>query len=462
MKIEKIIEEKIDIFSVSWRFKGNVKLIDLTNEVKEYDFLHEKYKSSIFFYQNDSLIDSKEKWELLHPELNQNVWDEDDSLKITLTLNKSNYDELIIIDQLEFIKDLPKSPRKLIAFWNRAITNHDKISIYTNTNTHLISDIQGIKNIQANSLFNDSEIGDTIKITPENLFNLLDSLIKNNINELATHIKCVISLYCLKLFCSKYRESDNTKFIFEGYNSCVIENPTDAHLVNVFDTLYTIYQWVFSDSNKSSKLGILRNLVSLSNTKNLEKCFHKNLLKSIFSNYQVYMKDNVKQYFEIKNKVTEFMFNLLNKSFDIYDQYKTTSRNTALTVISYFFTVIIIKSIGKQKTENLFTPEISSISLIFLLSAIVYIFMVHSDLLKKNRSIKNSIKELRNRYEQVLCDDEVEELFNSESLSNSLNDNSTAKYHLYVILVLVIMLLCVVYFTISGLGLDYFVNLLKG
>lgn len=460
MKIEKTIEERIDIFSVSWRFKGNVKLIDLTNKIKEYDFLHEKYKTYIFFYQNDSLIDSKDKWELLYPELNQNVWDEDDSLKITMTLNKTNYDELIIIDQLAFIKELPKSPRKIISFWDNAITNHDKISIYTDT--HLTSEIQEVENIQTNTLFNDSEIDGSIKITPENLFNLLDSLNKNNIKELATHMRCVISLYCLKLFCSKYRESNNIKFIFEGYNSCVIENPTDENLTNVFDTLYTIYQWIFSDSNKSSKLGILRNLVSLSNTKHLEKCFHKNLLKSLFSNYQVYMKENVKQYFEIKNKVTEFMFNLLNKSFDIYDQYKTTSRNTALAVISYFFTVIIVKSIGKQKTENLFTPEISSISLVFLSSAIIYIFMVHSDLLKKNKSIKNSIKELRNRYEQVLCDDEVEELFNSQSLSNSLNDNSTAKYHLYVILVLVIILVCVLYFTISGLGLDYFVRLMKG
>jgi multisubunit Na+/H+ antiporter MnhG subunit len=153
------------------------------------------------------------------------------------------------------------------------------------------------------------------------------------------------------------------------------------------------------------------------------------------------------------------MFDLLNKSFDIYDQYKAASRNTALAVLSYFFTVVVLRAINKQKLDVLFTPEIASISIVFILSAIVYVCMGHSDLIKKNESIKTRVKELRGRYEQVLCEDEVEELFNSESLSTSLNDNSTTKYHLYVIGVLVALLGCVLYFSASNLGLDYFVKL---
>ena len=203
----------------------------------------------------------------------------------------------------------------------------------------------------------------------------------------------------------------------------------------------------------------MRNLVSLSNTKELDACFSHNLLKSLFSNYQVYMKENVKQYFEIKNKVTEFMFDLLNKSFDIYDEYKVASRNTALAVLSYFFTVVVIRAINKQNLDALFTPEIASISIVFILSAISYVYMAHADLIKKNKSIKTRVKELRTRYDQVLCKDEVEELFNSESLSTSLNDNSTTKYHLYVVGVLVTLLGCVIYFSVKNLGLDFFVKL---
>jgi site-specific recombinase XerD len=150
---------------------------------------------------------------------------------------------------------------------------------------------------------------------------------------------------------------------------------------------------------------------------------------------------------------------LLNKSFEICDQYKMASRNTVLAVLSYFFTVVVIRAINKQKLDVLFTAEIASISVVFILSAIIYVFIVHSDLIKKNQSIKLRIKELRGRYEQVLCEDEVEELFNSESLSIYLADNSTTKYHSYVVGVLVILLICVLYFSISNLGLKYFVEL---
>ena len=85
--------------------------------------------------------------------------------------------------------------------------------------------------------------------------------------------------------------------------------------------------------------------------------------------------------------------------------------------------------------------------------------MAHADLIKKNSSIKIRVEELRSRYDQVLCKDEIEELFNSESLSTSLNDNSTTKYHLYVVAVLVNLLGCVLYFSIKNLGLDFFVKL---
>jgi hypothetical protein len=460
MITSKKIEERIDLFYISWSFQGTTIPSKVNHDVKKYDFLSEKYLIKIIFYQNGSVIYTESNWEDLLIKLNPSLWEDDDQFEIVLSFDKSKHAELIIVEQASFLDGLPKSPEKIISFWNEIFTTYKTLSIFRNGN--ILIDLQSFDRLKTNTLFNDLEISKSVSITPENLYNLREQLADINIEIFYNHLTETISLFCLKLFCSKYRDSTSIQFIFEGYNSYIIENPKLEQLREISDTLYTIYQWTFSDSNASSKLGILRNLVSLSNTKNIEKCFTKNLLKSIFSNYQVYMKENVKQYFEIKNKVTELMFGLLNKSFDIYDQYKTTSRNTALAVISYFFTVIITRAIGKQQDSTLFTPEVTSISLVFIFSAIIYIFMVHSDLLNKNKSIQNSVNELRSRYEQIICEEEIEELFNSKSLSNSINDNSTTKYHYYSIGVLVTLLFCVLYFTIRSLGLDYFVKLFSG
>jgi hypothetical protein len=457
MAITKVIEEKVDVLSVTWSFQAATELTELEYLVSEYSFLTDKYNINFLFYQNDSVIDEAKSWKELVAKLNSALWEDDDRLRVSLSLDKTTYPEFIIVDQSSFLGSLPKSPEKIIKFWDSVFSKYKTLTIFSKS--YITITFPSFDKLQATSLFNDLEISNSVSITPENLFNLSEQLKVYDVQLLHHHLNVVTSIFCLKLFCSKYRELSDIQFIFEGYNSCAIENPSDEDLIDVSDTLYTIYQWIFSDSNISSKLGILRNLVSLSNNRELGACFSHNLLKSLFSNYQVYMKENVKQYFEIKNKVTEFMFDLLNKSFEICDQYKMASRNTVLAVLSYFFTVVVIRAINKQKLDVLFTAEIASISVVFILSAIIYVFIVHSDLIKKNQSIKLRIKELRGRYEQVLCEDEVEELFNSESLSISLADNSTTKYHSYVLGVLVILLICVLYFSISNLGLKYFVEL---
>lgn len=457
MAISKELEERVDLFIVSWSFQGVSDLQELEKSVSYYDFLADKYAIKFLFYQNDSVIDEASNWQELLGNLNSELWEKEDQLRVSCSLDKTKHSELIIIDQYSFLKSLPKSSEKRIKFWDDIFSKYKTLSIFQESFKTIT--FPSFDKLQTNSLFNDLEISNSISITPENLFNLGSQLKCYDAELLNRHLNIVTSTFCLKLFCSKYRELPDIQFVFEGYNSCVIDDPSEDDLVEVSETLYTMYQWVFSDSNISSKLGILRNLVSLSNNKDLKVCFSHNLLKSLFSNYQVYMKENVKQYFEIKNKVTEFMFDLLNKSFDIYDQYKVASRNTALAVLSYFFTVVVLRAINKQQLNVLFTPEISSISIVFIVSAIIYVCMVHSDLIKKNISIKTRVKELKGRYEQVLCEDEMEELFNSESLSTSLNDNSNTKYHLYVIGVLVALLICVLYFSASNLGLDYFVNL---
>lgn len=451
MSIKTVITERKDAFEVEISFSSPIDISIIEEAIDEYNYLIADFNLTYRLFQNRSCIETQKSWQELKPDVEESIKDDDENFRIQIELNKNSKDEFVIINPRAFINDLPKSPEELIKYWNNVFISYQTLYIF-NDGFKRYSLIHS-EPLKTKELFNDLEISNSVSITPEHIFNLSQKV--KAIEQLHSHLLTVLSYFSLLLFCSKYRETQDIRFIFEGYNSCVIDNPDQNSLVTTSDTLFTIYQWVFSDLNISSKLGILRNLISLSNARALEDCFSHNLLKSLFSNYQVYMKENVKQYFEIKNKVTEFMFDLLNKSFDISDQYKVASRNTALAVLSYFFTVVVIKAINKQKLDVLFTPEISSISIVFIVSAIIYVCMVHSDLIKKNKSIKSRISELRVRYEHVLCKEEIEELFNSESLTTSLNDNSSTKYHVYVIGVLVTLLSCVILFSAFNLGLKF-------
>lgn len=91
--------------------------------------------------------------------------------------------------------------------------------------------------------------------------------------------------------------------------------------------LYKIYDWIYSGGSSIDKAIIARNIICL-------HCKYEPLLKvdtkilaSIQSNYNLYLKDNVTQYLEMRNKVAEFISDIMSRTgeyaTDLLDKFKT-------------------------------------------------------------------------------------------------------------------------------------------
>jgi hypothetical protein len=143
---------------------------------------------------------------------------------------------------------------------------------------------------------------------------------------------------------------------------------------------------------------------------------------------------------------------LSDKAIEAYEKYETTSRTATLAVVTYFFTIVILRVLSKAPLEKIFNMEIAAITTIFVLAAVIHIFTISSDLKRKNKHLVARMDELRNRYDNIFSNEEKIELFQSESLNSLIQDNDNSKYHIKFIILLGLIWLTVTAFALGNAG----------
>lgn len=263
----------------------------------------------------------------------------------------------------------------------------------------------------------------------------------------------LVTGFCfLKNTCSAYTNKNGETFTFEGYSNFTVSNIEHSELIKCHSIFINIYDWLLEDKHTISKLGIFRNVLSLSRDNSLTSCFNNELMNALFSNFVIYLKENINQYFDVKNKVSEFIFELSNKCSDLLEQYTTNARNILLGVLSYFFTVIVFTIIDKNNTlDKLFSLELGGLSCLFIIAGILLIRNSKKDLNDRSYELVEKMNEIKSRYQFSLSRSEIEEMFNSPSINSSMKRIKDSKLHenieciLYLILVFIILLVIKTY-----------------
>lgn len=141
--------------------------------------------------------------------------------------------------------------------------------------------------------------------------------------------------------------------------------------------LYKIYDWIYSGGSSIDKAIIARNIICL-------HCKYEPLLKvdtkilaSIQSNYNLYLKDNVTQYLEMRNKVAEFISDIMSRTgeyaTDLLDKFKTN----IIAVFGFLFSVILANIVSDQPLDNIFTRDITIILELVLVGSVGYLLICY-------------------------------------------------------------------------------------
>lgn len=435
------LEETLADLSLDISFKKNFNRDNIIRESEPYiRFVSQMSATKISLYENN-------EWNQ-YLELNVGVAldyitenllslsKEDTEFSLRVEIDKPSSGSLYFYSYDNFKGALSCNLKKALSEVDKITSSYDCVSLFANNKK--ISFESSVKsNYNSENIFHRYNFDIKHRITPEHLFiwgRALNSITPDNIfNVLTTYMSLVIFSNKVK------KEGELYHFFFNGANSIALKVNFDNDTGTILREVHDLFHWVFEDTGAVAKISIIRNIFTTNGFTELGNAFSQETIYAIESNHQLYQEDNVKQYFEIKNKVVDFIFGLSNKMSESYDSYYNSNKVNLVAILSYIVTLVAIRGMSRSNFDSAI-DLFCYISLAFFIVALVYTNLVESELNKKVIFHQKQKDELYSRYKNMLCEVELNQLFDSPSYDDAKCKSEEAKFHLVVYLILAIFI----------------------
>lgn len=180
--------------------------------------------------------------------------------------------------------------------------------------------------------------------------------------------------------------------------------------------LYKIYDWIHSGGNPIDKAIIARNIICLHCKYEPPLNMDERVLASIQSNYNLYLKDNVAQYLELKNKMAEFISDTVSRTGEYATELLDRFKTNLIAVFGFLFTVILADVVSDQPLDNIFTRDITAILELVLAGSLVYLFICYKQSQYQMKKVYGSYESLKKSYKGILAQEDIEECFQNDEV----------------------------------------------
>lgn len=235
---------------------------------------------------------------------------------------------------------------------------------------------------------------------------------QSELNELMNRYANVISI--IFLFDITSIIGNSIEFKINGYKS--IKGTSDVAKLHLqeFDEYYNIFDWVYNGGNLTDKIGLSRNIVSLHFKTAGELYLTGNPFQSVKSSFKVYEKQNIKQYIEIRNKISDQLLDFNNRANKIVETFASGFQKSTLALISFYLSAIVIRVLSKGDFVNIFSLDATILSLVFLSGSIIYYLVSRWEIKVQRTRFVNSYENLKKRYTDLLEPDDIKKILNND------------------------------------------------
>jgi hypothetical protein len=356
---------------------------------------------------------------------------DDDKINIVLTINKNFQDSKCTIYDLEtFTNSLNKlNASEFINIYSKLFesSNNIKFEVFNLSNDFYSKTISFcplhanpekepfekrndiIESSKSVCHFSQS---DKLKLLPNDFYFIKvdESLI--SLNEIFKKYSTILSI--IYLFDITDLKENKFEYKINGYKSIkgIIElNQVDF---NKIEEYFEIYKWVYNGGNLNDKIGLARNIISLHFFKKGELDLQGNPFQAIQSSYKVYEKQNIKQYIEVRNKISDQLIDFNNRANKIVETFASGFQKSSLALISFYISAIAIKVLGKEDFTSVFSFDATILSLSFLLGSIIYYGVSRWELNEQRKRFISSYENLKTRYTDLLDEDDINRILNND------------------------------------------------
>lgn len=246
-------------------------------------------------------------------------------------------------------------------------------------------------------------------------------------------------------------ESDNTlSYRLAGYKVLEERSVPLAALAEANDVLSKIAGWAYDAGGSTDKVGLARNVLSLHVASLCDLAEQPQVLSAILSNYQIYLKDNVSAYLDVRNRMAELLLESTAKTHALVESLLDSVRNGMLVVFTFVLTVVVVNGLKDTNVRLIFSGEYFWIVVIISVLCSVWIHHACKDVLERFDSAIRATKQLlRDSYRNVLVEDEVDQ--HTASTFSSNRKHLVAQVHKYRLLWYQVCVILVATFAIGYL-----------
>lgn len=191
-----------------------------------------------------------------------------------------------------------------------------------------------------------------------------------------------------------------------------------------------IYKYVFFGGNFTDKIGLARNIMSLHMHGAALNKLEAGTLDSVKSGYNVYLKDNVKQYIDIKNKLLEFLIVQSDKAAEVGRGLFSSFKMQFWAFSTFFVSVFLLRSLSKPAGD--FIDETVVIpGIILVLVSFIYLFIMIREGRYEEKMIIGKFDDMELRYKDLLDERDLKTILASEENKDKVSRTIDAAIKTY-------------------------------
>lgn len=237
---------------------------------------------------------------------------------------------------------------------------------------------------------------------------------------------------------------DRIDYKLNGYKSMThsLSFNTVSYSKSVTNAYFQIYQWIYNEGNLIDKIGLARNIISLNINKN-NLCIEDRTFEAIKSSYKIYQTQNIKQYIEVRNKISDQLYDIYNKADEITDNFIGNFKKSIFTVISFLISVVAIRVISNGDFIRGFNTEVTILTIGLLIVSLIVMLYNRWEITEQIRRYENFYTNLKSRYTDLLDQSDVNRILNNDKdFSDSIYFiKSKRKYYTTVWVISIVVLL---------------------
>jgi hypothetical protein len=360
---------------------------------------------------------------------------DDDEINFTITIKKTVVNnECTIYDFETFIRTIKElTTNQFFSIFSKLLTPSSVINfkVYNPISTFSSSSISfsNLKNTEKierpidrtekiegfKSLCHFSNT-DTVKLLPSDFrFTSIDKSQKE-LNKLFNHYSIILSV--IYLFDISSLRDNYLDFKINGYKAIKGSIDLSTLKTSELEEYYEIFKWVYNGGNLYDKIGLARNIISLHFKDFGELYLQGHPFQSVRSSYKVYERQNIKQYIEIRNKISDQLIDFNNRANKIVETFASGFQKSSLALISFYISAIVIRVLSKGEFVNIFSLDATILSLVFLIGCFIYYLVSRWEIREQRKRFTKSYVNLKQRYTDLLEENDIKRILNNDKEFN--------------------------------------------